>query len=267
MTTHYHLIIETPEGNLGKIMHFLNGSYTTYINIKRKRSGHLFQGRYKAILVDKDSYLLELSRYLHLNPVRAKMVEKPEEYPHSSYGSFVSDRKEEIVTRDMILSMLTGYGENGGERYKVFVESALGEELKNPMEKVYGGMMLGGEGFIREVLSRLENEQMEGVEVSHRKTLRAIVGVEEIISALCEHYGIVQEEVAGNKRSKARSAGVYLLKKYTGATNTEIGELFGGISYSAVAKIFQNFSRLMTDDKELRGRIKNLLEHISTFKG
>jgi REP element-mobilizing transposase RayT len=267
MTTHYHLIIETPDGNLGKIMHFLNGSYTTYINIKRKRSGHLFQGRYRAILVDKDSYLLELSRYLHLNPVRANMVEKPEEYPHSSYGSYVSDRKEEIVTKDMILGMLTGTGENREERYKVFVESALGEEPKSPMEKVYGGMMLGGEGFIREVLSRLENEQMEGVEVSHRKTLRAIVGMEEIISALCGHYGVGLEEVSGNKRSETRNAGVYLLKKYTGATNTEIGEMFGGISYSAVAKIFQNFSRLMADDKELRGRIKNILGHISTFKG
>jgi REP-associated tyrosine transposase len=266
MTTHYHLIIETPDGNLGKIMHFLNGSYTSYLNIKRKRSGHLFQGRYKAILVDKDNYLLELSRYLHLNPVRAKMVEKPEEYPHSSYGSYIFDKKEEIVTTEMILGILTGIGENSEERYKVFVESALGVELKSPLEKVYGGMMLGSEGFIREVLSRLEKEPMERVDVSHRKTLRAIVGVDEIISALCEHYAVGMEEISGNKRSEARNAGVYLLKKYTGATNTEIGELFGCISYSAVTKITQNFSRLMADDKELRGRVKNLLGNNSAFK-
>jgi hypothetical protein len=75
------------------------------------------------------------------------------------------------------------------------------------------------------------------------------------------------EEVSGNKRSEEKNAGVYLLKKYTGATNTEIGKLFGGISYSEVAKISQNFSRLMADDTELRGRIKNVLVHISTFKG
>ena len=80
-------------------------------------------------------------------------------------------------------------------------------------------------------------------------------------------YEVGVEEVSGNKRSEARNAGVYLLKKYTGATNTEIGELFGGISYSAVTKISQNFSRLMADDRDMRGRIKNLLEHISTFKG
>jgi len=248
-------------------MHFLNGSYTTYINIKRKRSGHLFQGRYKAILVDKDSYLLELSRYLHLNPVRAKMVEKPEEYPHSSYGSYISDGKEEVVTRDMILDLLTGEGEKARVRYKAYVENGLGEDLKSPMEKVYGGMMLGGEGFIREVLSRLENERVEGVEVSHRKALRANVGEEEIKSALFKHYGVTLDEVVGNRRSEARNAGVYLLKKYTGATNAQIGELFGGISYSAVAKIAQSFSKQMVDDKDLRGRIKNLLGQVSIFKG
>ena len=267
MTTHYHLIIETPDGNLGKIMHFLNGSYTTYINIKRKRSGHLFQGRYKAILVDKDSYLLELSRYLHLNPVRARMVEKPEDYPYSSYSSYISEMKEEIVTRNMILTMLAGKREKAGEQYKAFVESGLGEELKNPMEKVYGGMMLGGEGFIHNVLSRLENEQLEAKEVSYRKSLRASFGAEEILSELCKHYGVNLEDVVGNKRSEVRNAAVYLLKKYTGATNAQIGELFGGISYSAVAKIYGNFSKLIPDNKELQGRINNILEHISTFKG
>ena len=86
-TNHYHLLIETPMGNLSRVMHYINSSYTNYINIKRRRSGHLFQGRYKAILIDRDSYLLELSRYIHLNPVRAKLVEKPQDYPYSSYSA------------------------------------------------------------------------------------------------------------------------------------------------------------------------------------
>jgi hypothetical protein len=89
------------------------------------------------------------------------------------HSSYISDGKEELVTRDMILGLLTGEGEKARERYKAYVESGLGEDLKSPMEKVYGGMMLGGVGFIREVLNRLENEQVEGVEVSHRKALRA----------------------------------------------------------------------------------------------
>ncbi|MCK5545000.1 MAG: transposase, partial [Desulfobulbaceae bacterium] len=85
MDNHYHLMVETPSGNLPQIMRHINGAYTTYFNIKRKRSGHLFQGRYKAILVEIDEYAKELSRYIHLNPVRAGMVEKPEAYQWSSY--------------------------------------------------------------------------------------------------------------------------------------------------------------------------------------
>jgi putative transposase len=88
MSNHYHLLIKTPHGNLNEVMHYINGSYTNYINRKKGRSGHLFQGRYKAILVDGDSYLLELSRYVHINPVRAKIAAKPEEYPDSSYRSY-----------------------------------------------------------------------------------------------------------------------------------------------------------------------------------
>lgn len=267
MTNHYHLIIETPEGNLGRIMHHLNGSYTTYINIKRKRSGHLFQGRYKAILVEKDSYLLELSRYLHLNPVRAKMVARPEEYTHSSYGSYISLAKEEIITTDMILGMLTSSSTQAKERYKTYVESVLEEKLQSPMVNVYGGMMLGGESFIRDVLSRLASDKVEDTEVSHRKALRTSTGEEEVISLLCDHYGCTLAEISRSNRSEARNAGIYLLKKYSGATNARIGDLFGGISYSAVAKVCQSFTKNLSADKELQVRLRKLEELISTFKG
>ncbi len=94
MRNHFHLIIETPGANISNVKHYISGSNTTYINIKRGRNGHLFQGRYKSVLVDKDSYLMELSRYIHLNPVRAKMVEKPEEYSYSSYISYITGKPE-----------------------------------------------------------------------------------------------------------------------------------------------------------------------------
>ena len=85
MDNHYHLLIETPAGNLSKGMQLLNGIYTQKFNRIHNREGHVFQGRFKAILVDKDSYLLELSRYIVLNPVRAKMVTSPHEWKWSSY--------------------------------------------------------------------------------------------------------------------------------------------------------------------------------------
>ncbi|MEK6937651.1 MAG: transposase [Nanoarchaeota archaeon] len=169
MGNHYHLIIETPEANLGKAMHHINGSYTTYINIKRKRSGHLFQGRYKAIVIDKDSYLLELSRYIHLNPVRAGMVDKPEAYPHSSYKTYISGDKEEIVTQDLIWGMLSKKKGEAMRRYQEFVERAIGEKQESPLKEVYGGMILGKVSFIKEVLQELKEGHLQKEEVSENK--------------------------------------------------------------------------------------------------
>ena len=80
MNNHYHLVVETPDGNLSKGMRQLNGVYTQYFNRKHHRVGHIFQGRYKSILIEKESYLLEVSRYVVLNPVRAKAVKKPEDW-------------------------------------------------------------------------------------------------------------------------------------------------------------------------------------------
>jgi hypothetical protein len=88
-------------------MHALNSSYTTYFNLKRRRTGHLFQGRYKAFLIDVDNYLLELSRYLHLNPVRAGITARPEGYPYSSFRAFVFPKEETMVFRDLIWDMIS----------------------------------------------------------------------------------------------------------------------------------------------------------------
>ncbi len=103
MGNHYHLIIETPKANLSSFMHAIQSGYTTYFNRKRSRSGHLFQGRFKSILVDRDAYLLELSRYIHLNPVRAHMTDAPGAYPFSSYPAFIDPRHETFIFRDLIL--------------------------------------------------------------------------------------------------------------------------------------------------------------------
>ena len=104
MDNHYHLLIETPAGNLSQIMHHVNRVYTTYFNTKRSRAGHLFQGRYKAILIDADEYAKELSRYIHLNPVRAGIAETPTEYKWSSCQYYTVKKKApEWLKRQFIL--------------------------------------------------------------------------------------------------------------------------------------------------------------------
>ncbi|PXF52054.1 MAG: hypothetical protein C4B57_11550 [Deltaproteobacteria bacterium] len=95
MSNHYHLLIKTTKPNLSGIMHYINGSYTTYSNVKRRKTGHLFQGRYKSLVIDEDSYFQELTRYIHLNPVRAKMVKNPEDYRWSSYNAYVGRKRKD----------------------------------------------------------------------------------------------------------------------------------------------------------------------------
>ena len=266
MSNHYHLLIETPEANLSKLMHFINGSYTNYINRRRKRTGHLFQGRYKAVVVDKDSYLLELSRYIHLNPVRAKVVHKPENYPYSSYKSFISRKKEDIVYCDLLLEMISKGRRDAARRYRAFVEKGMTEKPEDPLRDVYGGSILGAKGFIKEALGRLKEGILEKEEISYRKELQASYGPEEIIALVSRHFKIPREELT-RIRGEPRKLTIYLLKKYTGMPNRQIGEFFGGLSYSAVAKLRERFSAEMKKDRSLREQLERITGELSNVKG
>jgi putative transposase len=251
MTNHYHLLVETPHANLSEIMHYINSSYTTYINRKKGRSGHLFQGRYKAILVDKDTYLLELSRYLHLNPVRAKIVTKPEEYPHSSYRSYIAKDKEDIVHRDLILGMISAHKKGAEKRYRAFVEEAIAKGHESPLKDIYAGVILGSQTFISNILERLQNGLFEKEHISYRRALKATHTSDTIIDTLCTRCNITTQEVFNNS-GHWRNVAIYLIKKFTGLPNRQIGELFGGLSYSAVAKAYQRFVVRLNQDKSLR---------------
>ena len=257
MSNHYHLILETPEGNLSRIMHYLNGSYTTYINAKRKRRGHLFQGRFKSIVVDKDSYLLELSRYLHLNPVRAGMVEQPEDYAYSSYRSFVGKKVEPFLLTNPVLKMFSTNTSVARIKYLDFVESAVGEETLNPFSDVYGGMILGNEMFIKEILGRLEDGLINSEEISHRKVLCASVDVDLLLNRVCAHYNCLRQDLKSNR--KARRITIYLLKKFTPLSNREVAALLGGIGCSGVGKAFSRVSATLQMDKTSRDEVEEIM--------
>jgi len=267
MGNHYHLIIETPEANISRVMHYINGSYTTYINIKRGRNGHLFQGRYKSILVAKDSYLMELSRYIHLNPVRALMVEKPEEYAYSSYNSYITGKPEKIVTTDLILGMVSRERKEARDGYRDYVENGIGEKLKNPLDGAYGGIIVGGEQFIKGVLRTIKEGYIEKAEVSHRKALRSVIGMEEIIEVVCRYFKVSRAEVVKRQRGGIKNIAIFEIKRHTGATNSEIGAVFGGVSYSAISKTYQRMLERLQTDLELRKEIEKLDSSMSNVKG
>lgn len=266
MTNHYHLIIETPEANLSKAMHYINGSYTSYINIKRKRSGHLFQGRYKAILVAKDNYLMELSRYIHLNPVRAGMTQKAEEYIYSSYKAYISRKRESFLSSDLILGLMLPQKREGKRAYRSFVEAGIGRELDDPQKKVYGGIILGGTRFIKETLQIIKTEYLQNEEVTLRRALRSVYDIEEVIEAVSIYFKIEKKDLMANKYSEQKKIAIYLMKERTGANNKQIGELFGK-KCQAIAKAYERIRKEMQGDRKLRKEIKGVESKLSFVKG
>src|SRR4030043_955742 len=152
MDNHYYLVLETPRGNLLKVMHGINSSYTGYFNRKYGRSGHLFQGRYKGIIVEKDTYLIPLSRYVHLNPVRAKIVERPEQYRRSSYPGYIGKTGEcTWVEYSWILSTFGNDIKTAIRKYQQYTEEGLHTDIGNPTKNLYGQIILGGEEFIEKI--------------------------------------------------------------------------------------------------------------------
>jgi len=259
MSNHFHLLLETKSANISKIMHYLKGSYTTYYNIRHQRYGHLFQGRFKSIVVDKDSYLLELSRYIHLNPVRAGIVKDPQEYPWSSYYGYLGKKNAYIDTDQVKQYIGMGRGE-----YRRFVLEGM-RRPKDPLSKVYAGFLLGSVEFIKEKLKDLDM-QITSEDVAHKKVLQDNAARSEvIITAVTRHYRITIEELRRSKTRpmRARQVLIYLLRRYTGLTNREIGETVG-MRHSAVSKAGLTIEQLLETDINMKREIKKI---VSNFEG
>jgi REP element-mobilizing transposase RayT len=158
MDNHFHLVVETPEANLSKAMRQLNGVYTQAFNRRHDRVGHVLQGRFKAIVVDRDSYLLELCRYVVLNPVRAKITRKPDTYPWSSYRATAGlAATPAFLTVDWLLSQFGRQRPAAQRKYRAFVAEGIGRN--SPWEYVQGQVLLGSERFVEHLLPGLRDRR------------------------------------------------------------------------------------------------------------
>jgi len=158
MSNHYHLLIETKDASLSKGMKYLNGTYTQSFNHQNMRVGHVLQGRYKAILVQKESYLLELSRYIVLNPVRARMVREAKEWPWSSYRATAGFTSPDVcLTSDWVLSAFSKTKKVAQKRYQKFVK--LGENQPSPWESLKNQIYLGTAKFVEDMQCKIEPDQ------------------------------------------------------------------------------------------------------------
>ena len=240
MPTHVHLLIEAGETALSKVMQSLQFRYTRNINIRYRTWGHLFQGRYKAILCQKDVYFLELSAYLHLNPVRAGLVEDPSKYPWSSYPSYMGQEKGDLVDRDFLFSQFSVKRSVARREYEQFVKSRMGQGHRDDFYKLKDQRFLGPDEFVDDVHHRVKEEPSLVYELP----------IEEIVSAVEYTLGIAKYIFYSFTRSRQGAWGR--------AVVAFLGKKWGGYQLKRFAEHFKRDPVVMS--KGVRGVEKKLTE-------
>jgi putative transposase len=191
MTNHVHLVVQVGEVPLSRILQNLSFRYTRFINHRKQQTGHLFQGRYKALLLDADTYLLELVRYIHNNPVRAQMVPSPEEYPWSSHSAYLGNISVPWLTTDWVLARFAGEKEKAVELYRQFVVQRMDEAHRKEFYRGnIEGQVLGDDHFAERAFAEASGKMLRQTTLDH------------VIQTVCEHYGISQDELCSGSRQK-----------------------------------------------------------------
>ena len=271
MDNHFHLLLETPLANLSEFMRWFNITYTSHYNRRHKRTGHLYQGRYKSILVEKKGYLHILSRYIHLNPVRTKQGENlslPEkkkylgEYPWSSLLGYVDNtRRNGIIDYTKVLESSGGNNKKGRGLYweAICNDLSTGIDIK---QKVIGGSILGSDMFIKWIRDKFLTAKSREIPAVQR--LKKYTAKEEIIAALCKETKKSFDEIK-KERGVIRQIAMDLLYRVGGLSGTEIGEMMG-VDYSTISQGRKRLREKLKGDKHLSQIIKRVEADLSMIK-
>jgi len=254
MDNHWHMLVETPLANLGEFMRHFNISYTSHYNRRHQRVGHLYQGRYKSFLVEKDSYLAAVSRYIHLNPVRistfkdATPAEKHRHlssYKWSSLPGYISPRKRlGFIEHGTVLARYGGDTQTGREEYIKAIEGDLAKGA-SLQEKVVAQSILGSEKFV----ARIKKEFLESA--SHRE-IPAVVSVHKhihkdtLLPWLLHRFGL---EALADAKGVTRQIIMSILYTHAGLNNRQIGNMFN-IDYSTVSQHRKRLRERLQDDTQ-----------------
>jgi REP element-mobilizing transposase RayT len=233
MTNHYHLLVETPEPNLGRGMHRLNGLYALGLNRRHDRVGHVFQGRYKAILVERESHLLELTRYVVLNPVRAGIVERAEDYPWSSYHQTLGSLQGvDWLETDWTLLHFGRDRCEARRRFRDFVAEAAAADYR-PWQQLAGQIYLGGEVFRKRVDALLANRPPVAEIPRSQRALARRPSLDQILGAVTVAFETSERDLCLRKRGPARKAFALLARQTAAAPLREVAAVLGITPWSA----------------------------------
>ena len=268
MENHFHLLIETPLGNLGEFMRHFNISYTSFYNRTYKISGHLYQGRYTSIVVDKDEYLSIVSRYIHLNPVRVKSVASKageeqwnylKTYRWSSLSGYIVNRKDPMVHYGLVLSEYGGDTAPGRKEYRKRIMDDIADGLAIKKD-IVGQSVLGGPHFISWVKETFIKGTEDRESPGHRE-LKRYRATEEIIGAFEKESGETFDAIlkAGHP---LRHVAMDILYRIGGLKGIEIGKIFG-VDYSTVSQGRKRLRERLERDTYLNVIARRIEERLS----
>jgi len=259
MTNHYHLLIQTPQANLDRCMRHINGIYTQRFNRKYHTDGQLFRGRYKAVLVDADNYLLELVRYIHRNPLRAGIVTMTEAYPWSSYRGYLSQSDNwKWLHKEFSLGILDDNRNRQRKAFLEFMNQGDSVDIQEFYAKKNLASCLGSSGFIEQIKAQYFATKKHK-EVPQSRYLEPTI--EDIRRTVSKAYGAPEASLIKLRRgfyNEARDAAIYLSRLITGKKLVEIGAAFDIANYSTVSSIIANMRDRSKTDKVLAKKLKQI---------
>jgi REP element-mobilizing transposase RayT len=267
MSNHLHVVLKTPEPNLARGMQGFLSAYANAWARRHRLSGHVFQGRYRTELVEDETYLWTVTRYVHLNPVRARLVEHPAEWRWSSYTGYARARSRlEWVAYNELLAAWAG--EFGGSSsapaagYRRFVTSGLSQPPESPWSEAYHGWILGSQKFVDRIRSIVRGEPRR----DRRRESRRVqaLSLSRVIEVVCDEFGIEETELSRRgSREPARAAMAYVARRHTAATNADLTELLGVSRAESVPNLTRRYDAWLSSDAAVRRQLRRLEERLT----
>jgi len=256
MSNHYHLLIQTRNANLSRAIQWLGLTYSVWFNRRHKRSGHLFQGRFKSFVIENDRYFTSMCLYIHRNPIRARMVKSLLDYPWSSYHGYVqAKKKEEWLTTSLVLGM---YG--GSRRRFIDAQRSYAGEEKTLLSELRYGLFLGSDDFVNKFKKKLDRE-------NHREKpqVRTALKQEGIMTMLDRIFTALSVQdrnsllrpVRGVQRPD-RDLAIYILCHLGLYSHQEIGRVFD-VGYTSVSGALKRSERILSEDRKAKRRVEKML--------
>jgi REP element-mobilizing transposase RayT len=264
MDNHYHLFLRTPHADLSAGMHDLNAGYVSWFNRRHRRNGPLLGGRFKAILVERDHHYWELSRYVHLNPLRAGAARRPEEYSWGSCKFYFDSRgAPKWLAWSEVLREHARSIRAARKAYRAFLQEGVDGSLDSPVRDAVAGALMGSPSFVERMRKWLD-DRIPDPEVPTAQELRRSSRPEDIEDAVCRAFGVRRERLHARHKhgNEARAAAVYLFRQSTRIPVHELAERFGGVRDSAISKTQRRAERMLRESPSFRAKLRKAAKRL-----